>query len=507
MIGYRNLLISLFCSMAVSAAGQPRLVKSLVPDMPSQAPDYFCTWNLQGYVASYKSTELTRAAMTEDYLLGDGLYQNWVDCYPAIRKDLYFVMDDSWDIPKDVNDSPNLYLGCVELSSDRFPSFRGDAVERLKQLSEQIKSKGWKGVGGWICAQKAETHAAIPEEEYWKQRIKAANAAGFDYWKVDWGKEDRNGEWRRKLTAIGKRYAPHLYIEHALRNEFIEFSDVFRTYDVENITAQPITIRRICDLLPYKTVEGAKGIINCEDEPYIAVGLGCAIGVMRHPFAGTLPDGTQDFVFPPVGRDIKRRLDEVVRGVRWHRIAEPFAVGYGTFAIDSVKLTDHWILQENETWNKGRTVGADVTADAPARVARNMKLPEVSGAPLSVCPFVLASRYPNGAVAVSTIGRNVGREYVTEKVAVSISVDRWDIPIGLFGYFKEVTMVFPSPLKTGKHTVFAQDLAGENPVDITSNVVIKDNRLVIPGEVISRVGLMNASEGDCSDPGMVIRVM
>ena len=69
MIGYRNLLISLFCSMAVSTAGQPRLVKSLVPDMPSQAPDYFCTWNLQGYVASYKSTELTRAAMTEDYLL------------------------------------------------------------------------------------------------------------------------------------------------------------------------------------------------------------------------------------------------------------------------------------------------------------------------------------------------------------------------------------------------------------------------------------------------------
>ena len=55
--------------MAVSAAGQPRLVKSLVPDMPSQAPDYFCTWNLQGYVASYKSTELTRAAMTEDLFI------------------------------------------------------------------------------------------------------------------------------------------------------------------------------------------------------------------------------------------------------------------------------------------------------------------------------------------------------------------------------------------------------------------------------------------------------
>ena len=65
MIGYRNLLISLFCSMAVSAAGQPRLVKSLVPDMPSQAPDYFCTWNLQGYVACYQRNELTRKTKTE----------------------------------------------------------------------------------------------------------------------------------------------------------------------------------------------------------------------------------------------------------------------------------------------------------------------------------------------------------------------------------------------------------------------------------------------------------
>ena len=66
MIGYRNLLISLFCSMAVSAAGQPRLVKSLVPDMPSQAPDYFCPSNLQGYLARYTITQLTRSAMADD---------------------------------------------------------------------------------------------------------------------------------------------------------------------------------------------------------------------------------------------------------------------------------------------------------------------------------------------------------------------------------------------------------------------------------------------------------
>ena len=271
--------------------------------------------------------------------------------------------------------------------------------------------------------------------------------------------------------------------------------------------APPLTIQRICDLLPYKTVNGAKGIINCEDEPYIAVGLGCAIGVMRHSFAGTLPDGTQDFVFPPTGRDIKRRLDEVVRGVRWHRIAVPFSVGNTAYAIDSVKLTDHWTLWENETWNKGRKVGTDVIAVAPARVARGMGLPEVSGAPLEVRPFVLASRYPNGAVAVVTIGRNLGREYVTEEVAVTVSIDRWDVPVGLLGYFKEVTMVFPSSIEKENRTVYAQDLAGETPVDITSKIVIKGNRLTIPGDVIRQIGLMNASEGDCSDPGMVLRIM
>lgn len=102
------------------------------------------------------------------------------------------------------------------------------------------------------------------------------------------------------LTETGRQYAPHLYIEHALENDFIEFSDVLRTYDVENIIAQPVTIQRICELLPYHASPDAEGLINCEDEPYIAAGLGCAIGVMRHPFAGNLPNGSRNRAFPPV---------------------------------------------------------------------------------------------------------------------------------------------------------------------------------------------------------------
>lgn len=502
----KKIITTFLCGLSLMAFSQQQNIGSLVPSTPSKAPDYFCTWNLQAYVVNYENSNLMRKAMIEENIFGKEKYQNWISFYPSIRQDLYFVMDDSWDIPKDINTkSNNPYLGTTELNTERFPSFTGTPLERLQKLSDRIKSEGWKGAGGWICAQKAETHAKISEQEYWTERIKTADAAKFDYWKVDWGTQSRNEDWRKMLTTLGKQYAPNLVIEHAMKNEYIEFSDVFRTYDVENIIAQPVTIQRIADLLPYKAKAGAAGLINCEDEPYIAVGLGCAIGVMRHPFAGNLPNGQQDEAFPPVGRDLKKRLDEVVRAIRWHRLAEPFAVD-GNFAVDNEKLADAWLLQANETWNKGRKVGSELKESAPARVSRGMALPEVSDKGKDR-PFVLASQYPNGAVAVATIGRALGRQYVSKEVSVAVPLKSLAAPIGLFGYFKDITFILPS--KTGNKIahIYAQDLAGDTPVDITAEVKIKGNRIVIPGKVIRKIGLMNATAGDHSDPGLVLKIV
>lgn len=496
-------LILLLCCSTLFAIAQKQPIKSLVPDKPSKAPDYLCTWNLQGYVVNYESSDMMRKAMNEENIFGKGKYQNWIGLYPSIRQDLYFVMDDSWDIPQDRNTtSDNPYLGTTELNSERFPSFTGTPTERLKKLSDRMKREGWKGAGGWICAQKAGNYADVSEEAYWMKRIKAADEAGWSYWKVDWGTKSRDDGWRQMLTTLGKQYAPHLFIEHAMKNEYIEFSDVFRTYDVENIIAQPVTIQRICDLLPYKAQNGAKGLINCEDEPYIAAGLGCVIGVMRHPFVGNLPNGKQDHAFPPVGRDLKKRLDEVVRGVRWHRIAEPFAVG-GDFAIDKVKLEDSWVLHKDETW-VNRKENSVLKESAPARVSRGMALPEVSDTG-DDRPFILSSRYPNGAVAIASIGRALGREYVSKEVSVTVPLENWDVPIGLFGYFKEVTFILPTNISGKK--IYAQDLAGEMPVNITRKVKVKGNRLTLPGEVIRKIGLMNASKDDCSDPGLVLKII
>lgn len=492
------------CALSMAGCSGNESLKSLVPDTPSNAPDYLCTWNLQAYVVDYENSDRMREAMTEENIFGNGQYQNWASFFPTIREDLFFVMDDSWDIPADVNTKrDNPFLGTTELNEERFPSFTGTPTERLQKLTKKFKEMGWKGAGGWICAQKSENYPDVSEEAYWTERLKAAHDAGFSYWKVDWGKESRNDEWRQMLTRLGKEHAPGLWIEHAMKNEYIEFSDVFRTYDVENIIAQPVTIQRVSNLLPYKAQDGAKGIVNCEDEPYIAVGLGCAIGIMRHPYAGNLPGGRQDEAFPPVGHNYKKCLDEIVRAVRWHRIAEPFAVN-GDCAVDTIRLYDSWELRENETWNKGRKIGSILSESAPARVSRGMALPEVADT-TSSRPFILASTYPNGAVAISAIGRAIGREYVTKEVPVRVEGINWDFPTGLFGYFKEVTVDYPSDIPAGAK-VLAQDLAGDTPVDITADVTINGNLLTIPGEVIRKVGLMNATEGDLSAPGLVVQM-
>jgi len=485
-------------------------VFSIVPETPSTAPDYFCTWNIQGFVDSYLINEWQRAAMNEVYMFGEGPYQNWVEFYPKIREDLIFVMDDSWDIPQDENAmNDNDYLGVTELDTTRFPSYTGTPTERLKKLVDSVESKGWRGLGGWICAQEAPIYGSVEAEPYWIERLKAAHEAGFDYWKVDWGKEGRNGEWRKKLTELGRTHAPDLIIEHAMKEEFIKFSDVYRTYDVENVISQPVTLQRIASVLKFETEDGAKGLINSEDEPYIAVGLGTASALMRHPFNDTLPDGQQDFVFPPVGRDILHRMDESIRGIRWRRIAQPFGVGEGTHEVDDELLTDYWIMGERETWClwcEGREPGDTLVESAPARISRNLPLPIVAEKNSEKRPFVLASEYLNGASAIVTVGRGLGREYLTEPVNVTQQLNHWDKPIGIFGYFKNLTLILPEEIQSKNIKVFAQDLADNQAIEITERISINGNKVSLSGDVIREVGLSAASSGDKSDPGMVMLI-
>ena len=496
----RFLLACLACIAACTPTPQKY---NLVPETPSEAPDYLCTWNLQCYRSNQDGSVKNRAEMVEENFFGDGPYQGWASLYPAIREDLFLVLDDSWDLPRGMNRrEDNPYYGTVRLDTTRFPSFKGEPAQRLKALSDRLTGMGWKGLGGWICAEKARTDLAVPDSVYWPERLREAQEGGVRYWKVDWGEEQGNGSWRKQLTQWGREYAPDLVIEHAMNPEFISFSDTYRTYDVENITAQTVTIDRVARYLAVAPEAPAQGIINCEDEPYIAAGLGCAIGIMRHPFTGALPSGRADIGFPESGRNLKCRLDEVVRGVRWHRIALPFGSDGVSFSVDTLILEDGWKYRTDESWIWHED-GDTVWVSAPARVSRNMPLPKV-GSQDPARPFVLASRYPGGAVAVATVGRSLGREYVLLEVPVEIEVPALESPVGIFGRYESLTLRYPFAL--GKVQVLAQDLAAHEAADITGRVKVEGNKLTVPGSVIAEIGLSAASEGDVSDPGLVLSV-
>jgi hypothetical protein len=468
---------------------------SLVPETSNTAPDYFCTWNLQGFVSNYADSNAQADAMTEANLFGKGPHQNWVEMYPDARSDLIFVLDDTWDIPlgpRPGDGRGHPMRGSLELDTGRFPSYTGTPEERLAKLNRDIRARGWRSVGLWVHSgrAKARTDQQVGEEEYWAERMRWCKAAGVDYWKVDWGAMGDRDVWR--LNEWARRANTDLWIEHGggakATGERVWLADrigVWRTYDVSPGAAVPETIRRVAVALRHPREDNSTAaLINCEDEPYIGAGLGCVYGVMRHPLIGNMPNGKPDRWFRPEFRDLKRRIDEVTRAVRWHRIAHPFG-------LSGRELVDPVLLKESPA-----------AAGAPARIARGgLPLPTVSVPAGRRPPFVLCSRHPDGEIAVTTVDSDTKTPSAAQ-ADVTLEVGELNRPVGIFGRYGSLTLV-TTGLPAGKR-ILAQDLAGKTPVDITAEVRISDGRLTIPGAVIERVGLMAAKPGDISDPGLVL---
>ncbi|HSU65713.1 MAG TPA: hypothetical protein VLJ39_02470 [Tepidisphaeraceae bacterium] len=478
----------ILCATALLLLTSLRLAAepNLVPAVRSTAPDYFCTWNVQGFACGYSGASDQADMMVEANLFGTGATQNWTGFYPAVRGDLTFLLDDACDFPiGGGHRSP--VRGSVELDAGRFPSFQGTPVERLTKLTNAVKARGWRDLGLWICNSRNRLPGKeqIDNDAYWSERLAWSQAAGIRSWKVDWGVGDRDKPlWKFAVTPRGRSVAPDVWIE------FGRWGDMYRTYDVGLPVSISETVRRIGVFLQSDDAQDHR-LINCEDEVYVGAALGCSYGVMRHPLTGNMPNGKPDGFFPANFRDVKRRMDEVTRAVRWHRIAQPFGKG-DACAVDAAMLTDY----------KARP--------APARIARGgLKLPKVAvpGGGGDV-PFVLASHFPTGQVAIATQPRRLevdGKPQLVYPLA-DVVLEAGDLKraVGVFGQYASLTLVTTGDL-SGKH-ILAQDLAGSEAVDITEQVSVEPGRVTIPGDVIARVGLMAATPGDVSDPGMLVAV-
>jgi hypothetical protein len=277
-------------------------------------------------------------------------------------------------------------------------------------------------------------------------------------------------------------------------HDLLNFSDVLRTYDVSAQLSIPTTLDRVAQILnSFTSKPNSRGIINCEDEPYIAAVLGCASGIMRHPAFLDYPG----FEYDPL--QVKKQMDASIRSVRWQRMSPAFSVGSGEINLDTVNNIDYWNFKPGQTWAYWM-FGKTVSQIAPARVARGMNLPIVKSD--SINPYVICSRFPNGNYAVGTMLRTDSvKGFIYPLADVAIQCDQL-APVGVFGRYKSLTISFENG-NTIKR-VFAQDLAGDKAIEITDLIDKDESSVKISGELLTLIGLSSATVGDISEPGLII---
>lgn len=518
---------------------------NLIPNKPGSSPNYFCTWSTQNYGRSNAFEETNLAAFEGDqgaksarnYMNEDVVFSpnGMIDQYYSIKGDLFFIFDDGWDVPYDVHpDTQRFRFGSVELNEERFPTCSGNPVERLTKLNEHVKSFGWRGAGLWIAAQ-AEGEGKDgfmledkASEHYWRQRIIWSKEAGIHYWKVDWGVRAGSIKFREMLTQIAREEAPNLIIEHC-RNcgpinddannpwesacatgdgrfkswgtvlqealSCISFSDVLRAYDVTGPLSTATTLDRVASILEGARInEDAMGIVNCEDEPYIGAVLGCSIGIMRSGMFKEIPGFNYDM------KNGRKSIDEVVRAIRWQRLAPAFGADQKKVYVSDSILEDSWNYRKGESW-AAWLIGKEIMQGCPAVVTRGIELGNIYCK--DIPPFIIAARNPNGAVSIASLPRTIAEQGIHTPLA-SVELEVGDIknPIGIFGKFESIALKYDENIS--EKVIWGQDLAGDTAVNITSKVIVKNDSIWIPGELIAEIGLMAATPGDVSEPGMVL---
>lgn len=471
---------------------------NLIPSAAGSAPNYWCTWGAQTALAMQRRPDAAAmnavdlTAVIEDYINEDTVFgaQGWArTLFPQVRQDLFFMFDGGWS---------TTYSSFI-VDRKKFPSFTGTPGEVALHLNQAVKKCGWRGAALWC----RDTPGGRADSDI----MSALQYGHIGYVKIDVGDADFqlvrlrdqkrvkllfehvsgiDGGLNGKPEADG-RYPP--LDPNGVQATVLKHTDVYRIYDLQGPLDLPTAIDRVTQSI--RVVEGdrrARALINAEHEVYLAAILGCTVGIMQHA---------------SVDLHKTSSLDQVTRALRWQRIASPLAAGAGFLRLDGEILIDAWTYSAADA-SYAAAPGTTIRQGAPARVTRNLELPGVAAA--GDKPFVLATRFNNGAIAVGALGRvGIGRPYAVPRAAVTLDVAGAVGLVGIFGSFDSLTLTgrsFPAGAR-----VWAQDLAADRAVEVTGQVRLTTSRIEIPGSLIEAIGLSSATPGDRSLPGLVIKVV
>lgn len=495
---------------------------NLIPGDCKKTGNYFCTWDSQCDTMYARDplaeTVPARDAMCEEFLFGENGLLNSFD---SVRGDLIVVLDDGWDVPYGATD--RRLFGSLEADPERFPSLRNlPPAERLKALSDKIRSMGYRGLGLWVPTQtpslvNGREVELTPQEErlYWEERARWCHEAGVIYWKADWGKHQGDADYCRMMTECVRKYAPGLMIEHGLvgrplleseesgpavpdrvngyLQKVLPASDYLRTYDVVHELKYGSTVDRaaVC-LAAAQHTQGPCAVLNIEDTALIGAALGCAMGVMRHDFEKI----RKHLPLPP------RLTSESAYALRWQRIAPPFAANRCELHIAQERLKDVWHCPNRAKNYWPCLPEGDYYVTAPAAIARNMPLPRVTAK--GPKPYVLCSVHPDtGALCVAATPRAYdGKIDKTPLAVIQLQGRDPTASIGAFGRFESLSIDFEEPLEGRR--AYAQNMLSDTARDVTERVDLSGRRLTVPGRLMTEIGAPEDRENGI--PAVVFRI-
>ena len=521
----------------------------LIPNEGRNTANYWCSWRNQRlfmpnpflHMRQFDSAGhdiAQREMLNDEFLFGKrGILSQHMQ---EVRKDMYVMLDDGWDVPYNGNYRA---FGSLILNEERFPYGGKTPSENLAILNKKIIDLGYAGTGLWIpmsCIGESEENPFDKNSfcDYWIERAKWIDYADIAYVKIDWGIHGDQIDFRERLTDIFKKYAPRVQVEHSSLDgwfydpstekekyaQLLNISDAFRCYDVRFDFNSVTTLARAFHMLSLscEVRKDCQGYINVGEEPYIAASLGCTMGIMSHPL---LRGSIISFVPNDFENGISRRMtlkseyhsfDHYERALRWHRVAPAVPFKAGETICSDTWLEDSWTYEkEPYPYCLNDIEKKTIRQTAPQIVARNTSLPEIKKSTLPYHliehqPFISASvNSETGVYTIATLPRTIDGVMncttpAVDVIARGLSADKC---FGVFGVYRSLTLEFNESIEGMK--LFGGDILLDNHKDLSQcdGLRIEGNTLFLDGEFLNKTGLECASFHDLSDPASVFKLV